>query len=154
MGKSIRNAQNGTMIFLRNGLLSIMVSTILTILILIVSGCVTVNVNVPTATNSPAPTATPLPASIPSPTWTFPAVDHIVGLWEGSNNSINYSIQFLNDGKLIYNEDGNTGNGGWQKINEKQYLMGILISDTIITLNDNMTQFNWSTKGINFTKKT
>jgi hypothetical protein len=43
--------------------------------------------------------------------------------------------------------------GGWQKIDEKQYLIGVTISDTVVTLNNNMT-FYWGTKGIFFTKTT
>jgi hypothetical protein len=127
-----------------------MLSAILIILILTVSGCITINLNVPT----PTPTATPVPTTTPSPTSTFPASDKIVGLWEGSINSINYTIQFYNDGTLMYNDGGNLAKGGWEKIDEKQYLIGIMISDTVITLNDNMTQFNWGAKGIIFTKRT
>jgi len=137
---------------MRCKLASLMVSTILIIFILTVSGCVTNNADVPTPT--PIPTATPAPTTTPSPTSTFPAVDNIVGLWEGYKNSTNYSIQFIDDGTLIYDEGGNLGKGGWQKIDEKRYLMGILISETVITLNDNMTQFNWTAKGMNFTRKT
>jgi hypothetical protein len=95
-----------------------------------------------------------MPTTTPSPTWTFPPVDNIVGLWEGSNKSVNYTIQFFNDGTLSYDEGGNLANGGWVKKGEKQYLIGIMISETVVTLNDNMTQFNWGAKGINFTKKT
>jgi hypothetical protein len=122
-------------------------------IILTVSGCINSNGNLPTPTPTPAPVSTPMQTTTPSPTFTFPAVDNIVGLWEGYKNSTNYSIQFFNDGKLIYDEGGNSGKGGWEKIDEKRYLMGILISDTVITLNDNMTQFNWTAKGIIFTKK-
>lgn len=125
-----------------------MVSTISVIFILTVSGCITINMNGPT----PTPTATPTSTTTPTPTATFPAADNIVGLWEGSKNSVNYSIQFFNDGKLIYDEGGNLANGGWQKKDGKQYLIGITISDTMITLNDNMT-FYWGVKGIFFTKK-
>ncbi|MGA9141802.1 MAG: hypothetical protein WBZ29_16370 [Methanocella sp.] len=122
-------------------------------LILTVSGCITSNTNVPTSTPTPTPTATLTPTTTPSPAPTPLAVDNIVGLWGGSYNSTNYSIQIFDDGKLIYNEGGNQAKGGWEKIDEKQYLIGISIYDSVITLNDNMT-FKWGDKGIIFTKKT
>jgi len=152
MGSPISIVQYGMVIFLKCRLLSLMVSTILMILILTVSGCITNNGNVPTPT--PIPTATPVPTTTPSPTPTPLAGDNIVGLWEGSNRSINYSIQFFEDGKLIYNEGGNMAKGGWEKINKTQYLVGISSSDTVITLSENMTQFKYGDKGVIFTKKT
>jgi hypothetical protein len=129
-----------------------MVSTIVMMLILTASGCITFNVNVPTST--PIPAVTPMPTTTTSPASTFPAVDTIVGLWEGSKNSAKYSIQFFNDGRLMYNEAGNMAEGTWVKIDYKQYRIRILISNTVITLNNNMTQFTWGDKGIIFTKKT
>jgi hypothetical protein len=131
-----------------------MVSTVVMILTLTVSGCITFNVNVPTSTPTPIPTATPVPTTTPSPGSTFPATDKIVGLWEGHKNSAYYSIQFNNDGTLLYDEAGNMAQGAWEKIANNQYRIRILISNTVITPNNNMTQFNWGDKGIIFTKKT
>lgn len=139
-------------IFLKCRQLTLMVSTIVMMLILTVSGCITFNGNTPTST--PIPTATPVPTTTLSPTSTFPGADNIVGLWEGSKNSAKYSIQFNNDGTLMYNEAGNMAQGTWVKIDYKQYRIRILISNTVVSLNDNMTQFNWGDKGIIFTKKT
>jgi len=116
------------------------------ILILTVSGCINLN--------APTPTATPMPPTTPSPMSTPLSEENIIGLWEGSYHSVNYSIQFFEDGKLIFNQGGNIAKGGWQKIDEKQYRVGIEISDSVITLNDNMTQFIWGVNGIVFTKKT
>jgi hypothetical protein len=94
-----------------------------------------------------------LPTTTPAPTSTPLTEGSIVGTWEGYNNSVNYSIQFFEDGKLVYNEGGNLARGGWQKIDNRRYLVGVMISDTVITLNDNMTQFKWGDNGVNFTKK-
>jgi hypothetical protein len=56
------------------------------------------------------------------------------------------------DGTLVYNEGGNIANGHWIKVDKKQYRIGILLADTVVTLNDNMTQFYWG--DIVMTKKT
>ena len=148
-GCSICNVKNGDLDLLKNRPLLLTVSTTITILILTVSGCIIVNLNAPT----PAPTATPIPATTPAPTSTSRS-DNIVGLWEGSYNSVNYSMQFFADGKLTYDQGGNIAKGGWQKRDKNQYLVGILISDTVITLNDDMNQFTWGVNDIVFTKKT
>ena len=127
-----------------------MVSTVLIMLILTLSGCITINLNAPT----PTPVAAQTSTTTPRPTSTPLAVDNIVGIWEGSKNSNSYSIQFSGDGTLIYNDGGNLAKGAWVKINERQYKISILSSDTVITLDDNMIQFNWGPKGVIFTKKT
>lgn len=118
-------------------------------LILTASGCINSILNGPT----PTPVATLSPSTTPSPTSTPLAEDNIVGLWEGSYKSIDYSIQFFKDRTLIYDEGGNQAKGSWERIDKNQYQIGILIYDTVITLNDNMT-FMWGDKGIVFTKKT
>lgn len=64
-----------------------------------------------------------------------------------------YSIECFEDGKLVYTENGIMARGGWEKIDEKQYLVGISIYDSVVTLSDNMTQFQWGEKGIIFTRK-
>ena len=124
-----------------------MISAILVILVLAVSGCINNG-----STPVPTPTATPVPTTTPSPT-TTPGADAIVGLWEGSKNSITTTFQFSGDGKLVYNEGGNIASGAWIKQYNNQYKVGILGLDTVITLNDNMTQFNWKNELI-LTKKT
>jgi hypothetical protein len=74
-------------------------------------------------------------------------------MWTGSKNSVNYTMQFSNDGTLVYNEDGNIAKGAWIKRADNQYTIGILNFDSNVTINNSMT-FNWGPKGINFTKKT
>jgi hypothetical protein len=137
----IRIVQSGMVIILKCRLVSLAVSTIVMMLILTVSGCINNNTNVPTPT--PIPSTTPISSTTPSPTSTFPGGDTIVGLWEGSKNSAKYSIQFNNDGTLLYNEAGNMAQGFWQKIDNKQYKIRILASNPVIALNNNMTRFNW-----------
>jgi hypothetical protein len=92
------------------------------------------------------PTTTPSPASQTG--------GNIVGLWEGSKNSVNYTMQISGDGTLIYNEDGNMAKGAWVKRGDNQYTIGILNYDTNVTINTTTNQFNWGPKGVNFTKKT
>lgn len=130
------------------GPLSLIVSAILVILILAVSGCICINGNVAT----PTPTANPLSTTTPSPTSSADAA--IVGLWEGHYKSVDYSMEFYEDGKFFYNEGGNMAIGRWEKIDEKQYQVHILIYNSAITLNDDKTQFVWGDKEIIFTKRT
>jgi hypothetical protein len=85
---------------------------------------------------------------------TLPAKAAIIGLWDGHYKSVNYTIECFEDGKLFYNEGGNMANGRWEKIDEKQYSLLIMSYSSVITLNDNMTQFVWGDKKIVFTKRT
>ncbi|OPY30972.1 MAG: hypothetical protein A4E28_00062 [Methanocella sp. PtaU1.Bin125] len=61
-------------------------------------------------------------------------------------------MEFYEDGKVLYNEGGNMAIGLWEKIDEKQYSVEILIYNSVITLDDRLTQFQWGDKGIIFTK--
>ncbi len=121
-----------------------MASIIFIVLLSILSGCTTNNTASPTPT--PRPTITPTPTPNPA--------DVIIGRWEGSYNEVSYTMQFSADGKLTFNQGGNIANGIWQNKGNRQYRVMILISDSVITLNNNMNQFMWGVNNIVFTKKT
>lgn len=132
------------------------------ILILAASGCISLNGDVatptPAPTATPIPTATPTPKPTPSPTATptpTPSPEWtIVGLWKGSDDYLSYSMEFFGDGKLIYIENSIMARGGWEKINDTHYLVGVSTYDSVVKLNDRKNQFVWGDKQIIFTKRT
>ena len=63
-------------------------------------------------------------------------------------------MEFFEDGKLIYEENRIKASGGWEKINDTHYLIGVTTYDSVVTLNDRKNQFVWGEKQITFTKKT
>ncbi|OPY30971.1 MAG: hypothetical protein A4E28_00061 [Methanocella sp. PtaU1.Bin125] len=156
------------MITVKNLKLSLAAPAILVLLVLAVSGCIINNGKVttpaptPTPTPTPAsmptvppaPTVTPLPVTTPAPTPTPSPEWTIVGLWEGNDQYMSYSMEFFADGKLIYEENRIMASGGWIKINDTHYLVGVSTYDTVVTLNDRKNQFVWGEKQITFTKRT
>lgn len=148
--------------------LSLLIFSIMVLLAMAVSGCITINVGAPATTPTPAPTATAIPTQVqiptptptpeptatPMPTPTPVPVDNIIGLWEIYYNSIYGYYDFFENGTIKYNEGGHFLSGVWSKIDNTHYIVDIgKGGPKEIILNDEMTQFHINGSKLIFTKK-